>query len=124
MCDSSSDSDSDSVHSYVSDLEAEFDEERFALKAKIKDLRADNRDLEADIKDLEHQLSTLATSKLTEAIKMQLVTLPPEFDQQVKKDKGQVKELRDEFYADMHKGIVERLSTTGKRANETKKNGK
>ena len=68
--------------------------------------------------DLEHQLSTLATSKLTEAIKMQLVTLPPEFDEQVREDKGQVKELRNEFYTDMHKGLVERLSTTGKRANE------
>ena len=57
MCDSSSDSDSDSVHSDVSELEAEFDKERSVLKAKIKDLKADNRDHEADIKDLEHQLS-------------------------------------------------------------------
>ena len=40
------------------------------------------------ISELEHQLSTIATSKLTAAIKEQLVSLPPDFDEQVKKDKG------------------------------------
>ena len=46
------------------------------------------------ISDLEHQLSILATSKLTSAITEQLVSLPTDFNEQVKEDKSEVKHIR------------------------------
>ena len=45
------------------------------------------------ISDLEHQLSILATSKLTSAITEQLVSLPTDFNEQVKEDKSEVKHI-------------------------------
>ena len=70
------------------------------------------------ISDLEYQLSTLATSKLTGAIKAQLKTLPPEFNEKVKDDKLEVKRLRSEFYSNQVAKLEEKMTPSKKRANE------
>ena len=71
-----------------------------------------------EIADLEFQLSSVSTAKLTNAIKDQLETLPPDFDSLSKDDKLESKRLRSKFYVDLHRELVGRFNPSLKRANE------
>ena len=62
----------------------------------------------ATICDLEFDLSRMATAKLTQAIKDQLVELPENYEDDVKEDKREVSRLRDAFYKEQLDDLMEK----------------
>ena len=68
--------------------------------------------------DLEYDLSKIATSKLTTAIKEQREELPDEFERSVQDDKQEVKMLRSSFYEEQLKDLKEKASEESLRAIE------
>ena len=68
--------------------------------------------------DLEYDLSKIATSKLTTAIKEQREELPVEFERSVQDDKQEVKMLRSSFYEEQLKDLKEKASEESLRAIE------
>ena len=70
------------------------------------------------ISDLEYNLSCVATAKLTEAIKNQLLKLPVDFDEQAKTDKQRAKLLRAEYYSGVHAEVAAQMTQVEKRTNE------